>query len=232
MTRVQVRQVEPAATIVIPQHGQAELTIACVLSLRRWESGNWPIVIVDDGSDPADRERIERELPETVLQPQSHRGVTAAWNAGWRRVGTPYVIFLNNDVVAGARWVDAILQPIVSGKRLASGAAWRTERALPADVTGRLPSTQFAEGWCFATSVAALERLGGFDESLRLYFSDTDLQSRLMRMYGVDALGIVKEAQEALRHRGHASTRRLPQRRAIWTSDRERFISKWRSEVP
>lgn len=228
MTRHPDRQDEPAATIVIPQHGQAELTIACVRSLRRWESGNWPIVIVDDGSDPADRERIARELSTTLLHPQPHRGVTAAWNAGWRRVRTPYVIFLNNDVVARASWVDAMLQPLVRGDVLACGTAWRTERGLPADVLARLPSTRFVEGWCFATSVAALERLGGFDESLRLYFSDTDLQARLMRLHGINAIGV---AQAALGHRGHASTQRLPQRRAIWEADRERFIGKWRSEA-
>lgn len=232
MTRVQERQADPAATIVIPQHGRAELTIACVRSLCRCESENWPILIVDDGSAPADRERIERELPEALLHPQSHQGVTAAWNAGWRRVRTPYVIFLNNDVIAGARWVESMLRPLVSGEALACGAAWRTERALPVDVAARLPSTRFVEGWCFVTSVAVLVRLGGFDESLRLYFSDTDLQSRLMRMYGGDALGIVTAAQAALRHHGHASTRHLPQRRAVWEADRVRFIVKWRSEVP
>jgi GT2 family glycosyltransferase len=197
MTRPPERQDEPAATIVIPQHGEAELTIACVRSLRRWESENWPIVIVDDGSGPADRERIERELPETLLQQQSHLGVTAAWNAGWRWVSTPYVIFLNNDVVARAGWVASLLQPLINGDVLACGTTWRTERGLPADVLARLPSTRFVEGWCFAASVAVLERLGGFDESLRLYFSDTDLQSRLMRVYGVDALGIVTASGKA-----------------------------------
>jgi GT2 family glycosyltransferase len=159
---------------------------------------------------------------------QPHQGVTRAWNAGAAQVRTSFVVFLNNDVLTSGPWVDALLAPLRRGSRKLSGVAWRDERALPPEFAAALPMTRFVTGWCCAIPVAGFQEIGGFDESFRLYFSDTDLQTRLMIAFGRECLTVVDEVRDALRHRGHASTRQLPQRRAIWTADRDRFIAKWK----
>jgi hypothetical protein len=41
---------------------------------------------------------------------------------------------------------------------------------------------------------------------------------------------VVDGVQDSLRHCGHASTRLLPERRAIWAEDRRRFLRKWSEE--
>jgi GT2 family glycosyltransferase len=218
------------ATIVIPQHGQAERTVACVRSLRLWEPHPWPVIVVDDGSPEKDRRMIRCALTDVTVIEQAHQGVTHAWNAATRWIDTPFTVFLNNDTLTGGRWVDALLAPLRSGSAVLSGAAWRDERALPTEIARRLPTTRFVEGWCCAVATAQVREIGLFDESLRLYFSDTDLQARLARAWGPDCLAVVGDVGEALRHCGHASTRLLPDRRRIWAEDRRRFIRKWSGE--
>lgn len=221
---------QPDATIVIPQYGQAELTIACLRSLRQRESRAWPVLVVDDGSPDHAAASVRDVLPDVTVIEQPHQGVTRAWNLGTAQVGTPFVVFLNNDTLTTAPWVDCLLAPLRNETARLCGVAWRAERALPPEVAAALPTLRFVEGWCCALSVARLRELGGFDESFHMYFSDTDLQVRLAHRFGRGSLTVVDEVQDALRHRGHASTRMLPQRRAIWTEDRRRFVEKWRGE--
>jgi GT2 family glycosyltransferase len=221
------RPTQADATIVIPQHGQTELTVTCVRSLRHWEPRPWPVVVVDDGSPADDLSRLHAALPEVTVIEQAHQGVTRAWNAAAERIDTPFAVFLNSDTLTVSPWVDALLAPLRNKSALLSGTAWRDERAAPPAMARKLPTLRFVTGWCCALAVAGLREVGGFDESLRLYFSDTDLQARLVSAYGPESLAVVDDVREALRHTGHASTRLLPERRTIWAEDRRRFIQKW-----
>jgi GT2 family glycosyltransferase len=215
------------ATIVIPQHGQTDLTVACVRSLRRAESQIWPIVIVDDGSTVDEHSRLHAALPDVTVIEQPHQGVTRAWNTAAEYIDTQFAVFLNNDTLTASPWMDALLAPLRNRMALLSGIAWRDERAAPPTEARKLPARRFVAGWCCALAVASLREIGGFDESLRLYFSDTDLQARLVCAYGPDCLAVVDDVRNAIRHTGHASTRLLPDRRTIWKEDRRRFIQKW-----
>ncbi len=217
----------PDATIIIPQHGQAELTLECVRTLRRHELPTWPVIIVDDGSPSPDRSTLRGGIPDAMLIEQDHRGVTAAWNAGLRCVSTPFAVLLNNDVITRAAWIESLIGPLRSGAHCVSGVRWRVESAVPEGVLQRLPSRRFVEGWCWGLSMRAIQAAGGFDESLRLYFSDTDLQARLMRTHGPGCVTVAANLLSSLTHHGHRSTRRLADRRAIWLRDRNRFIAQW-----
>lgn len=218
----------PDATILIPQHGQAELTVACIASLRRHERTLWPIVVVDDGSPRSARVRVEQaKFPATKVATQNHRGVTTAWNRGAGIANTPYLLFLNNDVLCDGPAIDALLGPLRTGRARLSGIVLREETAPPEFVLRRLPTRTLLAGWCFAVAHADFDLLDGFDEHMTLYFSDTDFQLRLLASHGVDASAIVANRRLPLRHLGHRSTRRHPDRRAIWKADRDTFVRKW-----
>jgi GT2 family glycosyltransferase len=209
---------------VIPQHDRAELTIGVVRELRAHEPVQWPIVVVDDGSRFDAAEAVEGSCGDIRLLRQPHRGVTAAWNHGLSEVSTPLAILLNNDVTIDGAWVDALLRPLRESAALLSGAELRRERAVPAAVLERLGRSEFVAGWCWAFRTEDVRGLGGFDESLRMYFSDTDLQARLLARSGSEP-AVVEELP--LRHLEHRSTRMLKDRRALWQADRARFIEKW-----
>lgn len=214
------------ATIIIPQHGQAELTIAVVRGLRRFERVRFPIVVVDDGSRPEAVALIEQSCGDVRLVRQPHLGVTAAWNRGLEQVATTFAVLLNNDVIVHGAWVDALVQPLREGSAALSGVELRRERAVSSTVLELLGRSEFLAGWCWAFRAADARGLGGFDESLRLYFSDTDLQARLLARTGRRSPPTVVRGLP-LRHAGHATTRLLPDRVAMWQGDRARFIEKW-----
>jgi len=222
---------DPDATIVIPQHERADLTVAVVRALRTYEPVRWPIIVVDDGSRSSAAELVEQRCHDVRLLRQPHLGVTAAWNSGLQAVATPLVVLLNNDVTVGGRWVDPLLRPLRLGTAIVSGAEARIENSVPAAVLARLARREFIAGWCWAFRAGDVQMLGGFDGTLRMYFSDTDLQARLLGLEAaMDAPTVVRGLP--LRHVGHGSTRFLSERRAIWTSDRARFIRKWMRSRP
>ena len=221
----------PIATVVIPQFGRAELTCACIRSLRREETTPWPIIVVDDGSPPESPRRVEAEqFPEITVIPQSHRGVSAAWNRGAVEVRTPYVVFLNNDVLFRGPALERLLAPLSSGRALIAGVRLRTEQLLPRRILEALPSDRFLEGWCLATSMDDFQHLDGFDESLAVYWSDTDFQARMIEAEAIDRSAVcpLHELPDLpLSHLGHRTAHRIRDRRGLWQKDRNRFIAKW-----
>jgi GT2 family glycosyltransferase len=220
----------PDATIIIPQYERAELTVECVRSLRAADTAPWPVIVVDDESTAAALTRLllgVAAVRDVTVVPQERRGVTAAWNVGADRAATPYLVFLNNDSVSEGEWVDELLRPLREGRGMVSGVRFRRECLLPRRVLERLPTRWFLEGWCFAMSQDDWFGAGGFDEELRLYFSDTDFQARIVEACGGDR-GMLREVPGlAVRHLGRQTTRRLPERKEVWRRDREAFVAKW-----
>jgi GT2 family glycosyltransferase len=222
-----------AATVIIPQFEQAALTIACIESLRRWDGALWPIVVVDDGSSAAAREAVAgRRFANVRVVEQPRRGVSAAWNLGATEARTRAVVFLNNDVQFDGPALHQLVAPMWSGALL-TGAAYRNERHVPGDVRQRLPLDWFVEGWCFAVTKCLFDELGGFDESMGTYWSDTDLQLRVARRCGEGSStagqsALVCPSGLPLRHLGHRTTAMLPERRVLWAADRRAFLAKWR----
>jgi GT2 family glycosyltransferase len=137
------------------------------------------------------------------------------------------LIFLNNDTLTSGVWLPELAATLENGMALLAGVERRREPDLPAAF--RRPAPQLLAGWCLALRRATFFELGGFDERFRLYFSDTDLQCRLLVQFGAEALLHVEELP--VRHLGHRSTRRLTERSAIWRADRWQFLAKWNSQA-
>ena len=213
-------------TVIIPQFGQPELTCACIASLRQRESADWPIVVVDDGSAPECMEAVlQCGFSRTTILRQEHAGITAAWNRGMSHVETPIVLFLNNDVLFDGPIIARLTETLRQGAALICGTAWRRERMLPASVLRRLSADRFLQGWCFAARAETVRRLGGFDGSMKLYWSDTDFQARAAAFPVRQALACCPNLP--ICHFGHRTAHRVADRSTIWRADREAFIRKW-----
>jgi GT2 family glycosyltransferase len=215
------------STIIIAQHGQPRLTISCIESIRRHHGDEPEIVLVDDGSPAGDVEQVAAAgLSNVGLVRQPHRGVTGAWSAGAERATGDILIFLNNDVVSTGPWATRIASLLENDRVFVAGVQRRQERHLDADLLERLPTRVFAAGWCFAVRRRDFEAVGGFRKTLRLYFSDTDLQSRLLLRSGRGLEGIAT-ARLPLWHLGHATTALCATRKEQWLADRRRFRRLW-----
>jgi GT2 family glycosyltransferase len=219
------------ATVIIAQYGEPQLTINCVQSLRRWHGDVPDIVVVDDGSDQVDIEAVARAgLSNVRLLRRPHQGVTAAWNSGAATAEGDVLIFLNNDVITTGRWVCRLTGALADDDSFVAGVEWRTERLARAEALERLPTRGFAAGWCFAVRRGDFQRVGGFREELRLYYSDTDLQARLLMDRGRGGEGITIVPKLALRHLGHATTSKCADRRRQWRADRGQFEALWMTD--
>lgn len=219
------------ATIVLPQHGQAELTLQCVRSLRWIEGELSPVIVVDDGSGDDSAERIRRaNLPNCRLVEQPTSGVTAAWNTGLRHVETPVAILLNNDVVVHGRFLEQLVHPLRIRRASMAGVEWRRELLIPRSISTHLDTERLLAGWCIAFGIELWQRLGGFDDAMKVYYSDTDFQCRALEREfeaGLPSNPLHAAGPLPLRHLGHQTARRDPRRRLQWQLDRNAFLSKW-----
>lgn len=216
------------ATIVVPQFNQPQLTCGCLRSLAKHETCRTESIVVDDGSSADCRRQVESlNLADTRVVAQRHRGASSAWNRGAAAASAPFLVFLNNDTLFEGPVVERLLEPLRSRGALLSGPAMRQENALPQSVLEKLPTERFLEGWCFAVSRADFCRLGGFDEAMAVYWSDTDFQARLLGGCRNVEQRIACVAGLPIRHLSHRTARQLPARRRIWRTDRETFLRKW-----
>ena len=215
-----------SATIIIPQRGRSDLTIAALRGIRELHPQT-PMIVIDDGSPPQELRRVQSARiagVEIIAQPP--RGVTHAWNAGARaaiaagRDGFEHsFVFLNNDVESLAPWLDELLAPLNNG-RLLSGVRLRHE----AELGGQFV---FLEGWCLACRATDWQVLDGFDDRMTLYFSDTDFQLRLLQDSGLSAeaaWGVCPNLP--LQHYGAETSSVTPDRLARWEADRAVFLAK------
>lgn len=223
-------------SVIIPQFGRWELTFDCLTSLRRWHSSGLALewIIVDDGSDEADVEAIRRVLPDDVqLVEQAHRGVTAAWNSGWKQATGEVLVFLNNDVHTHAPWLPQIAAKLAERPFALIGADWLASRAEQGVDDAFFPAGQrqrLLSGWLLACRQEAAEQVGPFDERMQLYFSDTDWQLRWLHTFcEADSPLICPLNRNCLRHLAHATTRKLSNRSAQWKRDRKEFLNRWKN---
>lgn len=209
-------------TIIIPQFNQPELTLRAIQSLRQCDSPHWPILVVDNGSSAASLRRLHAlHDPHIEILSLPRPGLTAAWNMAAHSCQTETLVFLNNDTLTSGSWVAALLEPLRLHQARMSGVEARPERHVT-------PPLEMLSGWCFAVRVDTFLAVGGFDESLHLYFSDTDFQLRVREHFATSEIppwSIVPGL--ALTHLSHRTAHQLTNRRPLWRADRDRFQARW-----
>jgi GT2 family glycosyltransferase len=179
-------------------------------SLRAQHYPNTTIVVVDNGSRDGTTERLSLILPEdaTLIKNPDNLGCAAGYNQGADACGRADIVcFLNQDTVLQPDFCSAIvarfvadhgcvaIQPLVkflSNPQVVENCghvvdAWMTT----ATVGHRMPygSMRIPYGLMFTLTAPAIRRtefgrLGGFDESLFVYYEDTDLSLRIWQSGG------------------------------------------------
>ncbi|MFG2074911.1 glycosyltransferase family 2 protein [Nonomuraea maritima] len=171
-------------TVVIPTVGRPSLrdTVAAV-------GPDVPVVVVDDRR-AAGASGVLESLPAHVRVVRSGgRGPAAARNAGWRAAHTPWVVFLDDDVVPGPGWAEAVRTDLAGLPGDVAGSQGRIVVPLPRSrpPTDAERHTAGLEDALWVTADMAyrrrvLESLGGFDERFPgAYREDSDLALRALR---------------------------------------------------
>ncbi|MFL6129929.1 MAG: glycosyltransferase family 2 protein, partial [Mycobacteriales bacterium] len=126
--------------------------------------------------------------PRLQLVPGGGRGPAAARNAGWRATTTPWVAFLDDDVLVGPDWPARLAADLAGLPAGVAGSQGRLRVPLPAD---RQPTdwergtAGLADAWWATADMAfrrpALVRVDGFDERFRrAYREDAEIALRLL----------------------------------------------------
>jgi histidinol-phosphate phosphatase family protein len=182
-------------SVVIPTVGRPCLG-DCLAALAA-ASGPPPdqVVVVDDRAAPGKPLHAPNDspaglpygLPVSVVA-SGGAGPAAARNAGWRRTGTPWVAFLDDDVRVGRDWRQRLTDDLSGLPDRTAGVQGRITVPAP---EGRRP-TDWERGtmglasarWITADMAyrrAALAESGGFDERFpRAFREDADLALRLL----------------------------------------------------
>jgi len=181
----------PAYSVVVPTVGRPSLARL----LAALEDGRGPlpeaVVLVDDRRSPggplpaAAGPRLAARL--RVL-PGPARGPAAARNVGWRATATPWVAFLDDDVLPPPDWAARLTEQLAGLPAEVGGSQGRVVVPLPADrpATDWERRTAGLAAACWATADMAYRRdaldwVGGFDERFpRAYREDADLALRVL----------------------------------------------------
>jgi HAD superfamily hydrolase (TIGR01662 family) len=190
------RRQDALTTVVVPTVGRSSLHAL----LQRLAAGTvpveLPVIVVDDRPDGEPLELVDAGLPVQVVR-SGGGGPARARNVGWRRAGTPWVSFLDDDVLPPTDWYGRLLDDLRAADRAVGGVQGRVAVPLPVDrrptdwerVTAGLADAK----WITADMSyrrEALVAVGGFDERFpRAFREDADLGLRVTRAHGPITVG-------------------------------------------
>lgn len=197
----------PRCAVVIPTHDGVHLLRACLEALlaNPPSACSWRIVVVDDASSDGTAERLAGYRDRvTFVQRDVNGGFAHACNDGAREAGdVDHIVFLNNDTVPVAGWLDALVADAAAhpqagaiGAKLLfpDGSVQHAGVALGRDgwphhlytgFPGAHPAVDRPKVVAAATAACLLVRaelfaqLGGFDTAFHNGYEDIDLCLRM-----------------------------------------------------
>lgn len=156
----------------------------------------WEVVVVDNGSGPADAERVREIVADSSLSVRLqridvNRGPSPARNVGWRSTNATFVAFTDDDCMPSADWLAALLSAheagagIVQGPTLPDPDEW--DRRGPFSHFVRVEEFTYLFELCNVSyRREVLARLDGFDENFGIrrgrapFGEDSDLGWRAL----------------------------------------------------
>jgi O-antigen biosynthesis protein len=163
---------EPFVSVVIPTRGRSPLLAGCITSLLRGEHRSLELLVVDngDGTDvrPLVADRAASD-PRIRYLHEPRPGAAYARNRGLAAARAPIVAFVDDDVMADARW----LRSVCGAFHAASGVACVTSLIMPLELDTP------AQVW--------LEQFGGFQKGFRRRVFDLELHRGPGALYPYNA---------------------------------------------
>lgn len=245
----------PRVSIVVPVYNKVEYTAACLRSLGEHAGGiAFEVIVVDDKSTDATPQRLAEIGGIRIVRNPQNLGFVGSCNVGAECANGEFVLFLNNDTIVTAAWLDALLRCFdeepdcgLAGAKLvypdgrlqeaggivfADGSGWNYGRFDdPGDPRYNFRrETDYCSGAAILLRRELFEQLGRFDTRYApAYYEDTDLA------FAVRATGkkVFYEPQATVVHfegvtAGTDTSAGMKRFQAI---NRDKFLQKWTNEL-
>ncbi|MEP7042979.1 MAG: glycosyltransferase [Dokdonella sp.] len=241
----------PRVSIVMPVYNKIAYTSACLRSIAA-QAGATPfeVIVVDDASSDATPRRLADVAGLRSVRNADNLGFIGSCNAGAAIARGDYVLFLNNDTIVTAGWLEALLSCIeqapqagLVGAKLVypdgrlqeaggivfnDGSGWNYGRFDdPADPRyGFRREVDYCSGAAILLRRDLFERLGAFDKRYApAYYEDTDLA------FAVRAAGLkvyYEPAATVVHFEGITSGTDVASGiKRYQVVNREKFLDKW-----
>lgn len=184
----------PLTTIVVPTVGRPSLRDLLTALAGGDRPVDAPVVVVDDRADGADLADDLRDvgLADLRVVRAGGGGPARARNIGWRHARTPWVSFLDDDVLPGREWYGDLLADLRSAGPGVAGSQGRVHVPLSAHrrpTDWERSTAGLADAQWITADMSyrrdALSAVGGFDERFpRAYREDADLGLRISTTQG------------------------------------------------
>jgi GT2 family glycosyltransferase/SAM-dependent methyltransferase len=190
----------PEVSIIVPVHARAELTRACLASIRDNTSRvSYEVIVVDDGADEATEALLANVRGARIIVNDRNVGFLLSVNRGASEASGRWLVLCNNDIEVRDGWLSAMLDSgsdpdigVVTPKYLypdgslneAGGVIWRDGTGVNYGRGGNPNDChyEFRREVDYGSAAALMVRtsfwrdVGGFDERfLPMYYEDTDL---------------------------------------------------------
>ena len=191
----------PRVSIVVPVYGKALMTFTCLASVHaHTPPGTYEVIVVDDASPEPVADELAAVRGVRFERNPVNQGFIGSCNRGAEVAHGEVVVFLNNDTIVTAGWLDALLACFdrwpragVVGAKLIypdgrlqeaggivwrDGSAWNVGRDDDPDrpAYNYVREVDYCSGACLAVRTALFRELGGFDRRfVPAYYEDTDL---------------------------------------------------------
>jgi len=240
-------------SIVLPFHGQPELTQTCLEHLAKNTNGDlFELILVRNASAaPEWLQALEGDVRIVTLD--TLQGAGEAWNAGARLSTAKYLVFMHNDAFVQPGWLSALLDlaekddtiaavsPRVvgpggllqsaGGMVFSNGEQWDFGRGTDPGHAGfnQACDIDVFSSACVLVRRCCFEQLGGFDPQFApAYYEDADL------CFGLRRLGwrvVYGPAAWVIHLEGRTTQALLAETPDILERQRGKFTSKWRDAL-
>lgn len=229
----------PRVSVVIP-YFNAHATLAQTLrALDAQSFRDFETILVDDGSTaPESHALLESLSPATRVLRQANRGLPAARNAGIAAAAGTLVLPLDSDDLLEPAALARLVAALDADPAAELAFSW-TRRFGDEDGVNPMAFNPFEQlfvneaPYCMLMRRTAIDRVGGYDESLRLGHEDWEFNIRLVAA-GARA-AVVREPLFLYRVRadGLLKTTRLHRMAELWRMIRDMHprLYRWRALV-